>query len=87
MKIASIKSGQKKSDTRIEVENIANEYLKNADIEFQSTKIPNLPVNKEGKINMSQLSKDMGLSEAQRKNHIHKDGNIIHEINRHAIMQ
>jgi len=85
--MARTPKGQKKSDARVEVETIVVQYLHNANIEFESTQEPTLPANKEGKINVTELSKQMGLSESQRKNHLYKDDDILFEINRHAQIQ
>ena len=85
--MARIPRGQKKSNARMEVETAVLGYLQNANIEFESTQEVNLPVNKEGKINVTELSRLVGLSEAQRKNHLYKDEDILFEINRHAILQ
>jgi hypothetical protein len=79
--------GQKKSDARMEVESIVNQYLHSANIEHESTQEVTLPANKEGKVNVSELSEQMGLSESQRKNHVYKDDDILFEINRHAEIQ
>lgn len=87
MIMARTPQNQKKSNARLEVEKIVFEYLRVANLEFESTNIQTLPNNKEGKINMSELSKNMGLTEGQRKNHMYKDDDIISEINRHAIIQ
>ncbi len=85
--MARTPKGQKKSDARMAVESAVLEYLHSANIEFESTQEVTLPVNKEGKINVSELSKKSGLTEAQRKNHIYKNEDILFEINRHAIIQ
>lgn len=85
--MARTPKGQKKSNARMEVEFTVHQYLHNANIEFESTKEATLPENKEGKINITELSKQMGLSESQRKNHLYKDEDILFEINRHAVIQ
>lgn len=85
--MARIPKGQKKSTARTEVESAVQGYLQSANIEFESTQEANLPVNSEGKINVTELSKLIGLSESQRKNHLYKDEDILFEINRHAIIQ
>lgn len=85
--MARMPKGQKKSDARVKVGSAVFEYLHNANIEFESTQEISLPVSKEGKINITELSKQAGLSEAQRKNHLYKDEDILFEINRHAIIQ
>jgi ribosomal protein S24E len=85
--VARIKTGQKRSDARNKVYSIVFEYLNEKNIEFESTNNINLPSNTTGKINMSQLSKDMGLSESQRKNHMYKDEEIMKEVSRHAVIQ
>lgn len=85
--MARTPSNQKKSNARLEVEKIVFEYLRVVNLEFESTNIQTLPNNKEGKINISELSKNMGLTEGQRKNHMYKDDDIVKEINRHAIIQ
>jgi len=79
--------GQKKSDARMKVESIVSHYLHNANIEYESTQELTLPANKEGKVNVTELSRLMGLSESQRKNHLYKDDDILFEINRHAEIQ
>ena len=84
--MARPKTGQK-SRARLEVEKKVYEYLNVVGLEFESTKIPTLPSNEDGKINVSELASNMGLSEAQRKNHLYKDKDIISEINRHAKIQ
>ena len=85
--MARTPKGQKKSDARMEVESVVVAYLHGANMEFESTQEATLPINKEGKINISELSKLMGLSESQRKNHLYKDDDILFEINRHAVIQ
>ena len=85
--MARTPKGQKKSDSRMKVETAVSEYLHNANIEFESTQEVNLPVNKEGIVNVTELSRLIGLSESQRKNHLYKDDDILFEINRHAQMQ
>ena len=85
--MARTPKGQKKSDARMAVESAVLKYLHDANIEFESTQEVTLPVNKEGKINVSELSKNVGLTEGQRKNHLYKDDDILFEINRHAIIQ
>lgn len=85
--MARTPKGQEKSTARMEVESAVQEYLYNANIEFESTREANLPENKEGKINVTELSKLIGLSESQRKNHLYKDEDILFEINRHAVLQ
>ena len=85
--MARTPKGQKKSPARMEVETAVQEYLHNANIEFESTQEISLPVNKEGKINVTELSRLIGLSESQRKNHLYKDDDILFEINRHAQIQ
>ena len=85
--MARTAKGQKKSNARMAVESAVLEYLHDANIEFESTREIALPVNKEGKVNVSELSKAVGLTEGQRKNHLYKDDDILFEINRHAIIQ
>ncbi len=85
--MARTPKGQKKSTARTEVESAVCGYLHNANIEFESTQEVNLPINKEGKINVTELSRLIDLSESQRKNHLYKDEDILFEINRHAILQ
>ncbi len=85
--MARTPKGQKKSNARMEVESVVSNFLNDAYIEFVSTQNANLPVNKEGRINISELSTQMGLSESQRKNHLYKDDDILFEINRHATIQ
>lgn len=85
--MARTPKGQKKSDARMEVETAVSQYLHNANIEFESTQEVNLPVNKEGIVNVTELSRLIGLSESQRKNHLYKDDDILFEINRHAQIQ
>lgn len=85
--MARTPKGQKKSDARTKVESAILGYLHSANIEFESTQEISLPVNKEGKINITELSERIGLSEAQRKNHLYKDEDILFEINRHASIQ
>ena len=85
--MARTPKGQKKSDARMEVESTILEYLHNISLEFESTQEITLPVNKEGKVNMTELSRQIGLSESQRKNHLYRDDDILFEINRHAVIQ
>lgn len=85
--MARTPQGQKKSDARMAVESAVLSYLHNANIEFESTQKVTLPANKEGKVNITELSKQIGLSESQRKNHLYKDEDILFEINRHAEIQ
>lgn len=84
--MARPKTGEK-SNARLEVEKRVYEYLDIVGLEFESTKISTLPSNEDGKINVSELASNMGLTEAQRKNHLYKDEDIINEINRHAKLQ
>jgi len=81
------KKGEKKTAARLAVQEKIFDYLHEKNIEFESTKVPNLPINKEGGINISQLCKDLGFSASQRTNHVYKDDDIKHEINLHAIAQ
>ena len=84
--MARPKKGEK-SHARKEVEKRVYEYLTAVGYEYEATKIPTLPCSSDGKINVSELAENMGLTEAQRKNHLYKDENIIKEINRHAMLQ
>jgi hypothetical protein len=85
--MARTPKGQDKSDARMKVQTAVSEYLEAKNIEFESTRERNLPVNKEGGINVSQICKDIGLSASQRTNHVYKDDDIKHEINRYAVAQ
>lgn len=85
--MARAKKGENKTAARLAVEAKVFDYLHVKNIEFESTKAPNLPTNKEGGINISQLCKDLGFSASQRTNHVYKDEDIKHEINRHAVAQ
>ncbi len=85
--MARTPKGQKKSNARMEVESVVSSFLNDTYLDFASTQNANLPINKEGRINISELSTQMGLSESQRKNHLYGDDDILFEINRHAIIQ
>lgn len=85
--MARAKKGETKTSVRLVVQEKVFEYLHSMNIDFESTKIPNLPVNKEGGINISQLCKNLGFTASQRTNHVYKDEDIKHEINRHAVAQ
>lgn len=85
--MARAKKGQGKTDARLRVEQKVASYLSKKHMEFESTKAPNLPANKEGGINVSVLCKEAGLSPSDKNNHVYKDPDIVHEINRHAVAQ
>lgn len=85
--MARAKKGESKTKARLAAQEKVFDYLYAKNIEFESTKKVNLPTNKEGGINISQLCKDLGFTASQRTNHVYKDNDIKHEINLHAVAQ